>query len=298
MKKILFPLMAFAIIVGCNEKSATEDRVPILLNSGVAGLTKAPVENGTSATVRIEGWETNAGVPDFTAASTWQSSAAVKVQDNPAAITLVPTQYYHASSDYDTYIMGWYPVVEAANGVLTFKGDATEDIMVSNTVFGDKDDQIDEALTFTHLTSQLRFLVKKDGTADEGLTIKSIVLNGASAPLTVTIPDGLVESVQEFENGLDVPDITESEILADVAQAGGAVLISPVDNNTDITLDITIGLPEGGEYVYEDVAFTTLDGKLAAGTAYDITMTFKQKEIVLTANIVPWNESEGSVDIF
>ena len=60
----------------------------------------------------------------------------------------------------------------------------------------------------------------------------------------------------------------------------------------------TVGLPEGGDYVYENIAFTTADGALSAGTAYDITMTFKQKEIVLTANIVPWNESDGSVDIY
>ena len=234
--------MAFAIITGCDEKNTSENRIPILLNSGVTDLTKAPVENNSSATVRVEGWESNAAA-DYTAASTWQSSAVVKVQDTPAAITLDPVQYYHASSDYDTYIMGWHPVVDAVGGVLAFDGDATEDIMVSNVVSGNKDEQIGDALVFRHLTSQLRFLVKRDATADGGLVIKSIVLKGATAPLTV-------------------------------------------------------GLPEGGDYVYENIAFTTADGALSAGTAYDITMTFKQKEIVLTANIVPWNESDGSVDIY
>lgn len=297
MRKFLFPLMAFAIITGCDEKNTSENRIPILLNSGVTDLTKTPVENNSSATVRVEGWESNAAA-DYTAASTWQSSAVVKVQDTPAAITLDPVQYYHASSDYDTYIMGWHPVVDAVGGVLAFDGDATEDIMVSNVVSGNKDEQIGDALVFRHLTSQLRFLVKRDATADGGLVIKSIVLKGATAPLTVGIPDGNIISSQSFPAGLNVPGIAEAEILADARQAGDAVLITPVENNTAVTLDITVGLPEGGDYVYENIAFTTADGALSAGTAYDITMTFKQKEIVLTANIVPWNESDGSVDIY
>ncbi len=304
--------------------------VAIRLSSGIgtpskAG-TKAPVTADAPATVQIEGWESNSGTPDYTkATSDWQSTAEVKVltqeeiADDETAndITLSPVQYYNADENIKTYIRGWYPAAKSANGTVTFStaedadkgydfaGDGTDDVLLSNEVSGDKNAEVSQALVFDHVTAQLIFKVVKGEGLAAGTKIKTIKVKNTAVPSSITlgnVTDGADATVVNYtdKNELEVPNITVAEIGQKAEPAGDPLMVKPVDNNTMVTLYIETVKADGTTTAatYDNVALTTSDGKLTKGSAYTVTLTFKQAGISLEGSITPWNDKatgEGEV---
>ena len=305
---LLSLLTAGVLLAGCS-KSENEggegpvhgdgQPVAIRLSSGIGDAskagTKAPVTADASATVQIEGWESSSGAADYTAAtSDWQSTAAVTVSGTAAAITLSPVQYYNADENIKTYIKGWYPQVASADGEVTFTStDGTVDVLYATEVSGDKNTEVDQPLVFKHKSAQLVFKVKKGEGLAAGTKIKSIKVKNTAIPTSLTLSTNTVNYTDKSE--LEVPNVTVAEIGETAAVAGDPLMVKPVDDNTTVTLYIETTADDGSTVAatYDDVALTTSDGKLTEGSAYTVTLTFKQAGISLEANITPWTEATG-----
>lgn len=302
-------LAAGVLLAGCS-KSENEggegpvhgdgQLVAIRLSSGIGDAakagSKAPVTAEAPATVQIEGWESSTGAADYTATtSKWQSTAAVAVSETAAAITLSPVQFYNADENIKTYIKGWYPAVASADGEVTFTNtDGTVDVLYAAEVSGDKTEtgKVNQPLVFNHKSAQLVFKVKKGEGLAAGTKIKTIKVKNTAIPTSLTLSTNTVNYTDKPE--LEVPNVTVAEIDAE-AVAGDPLMVKPVDDNTTVKLYIETTTDDGTTVAatYDDVALTTSDGKLTEGSAYTVTLTFKQAGISLEANITPWTEATG-----
>lgn len=308
MKNSLFCLLLAvgALLAGCSKNGEVggflpdDDRhVAIRLNSGIgdAGTvaSKAPVT--TSAEVQIEGWESSSTV-DYTGAPAWRSSATVLVNATASAITLSPVQYYNAAEQIKTFIKGWYPKVASANGTVAFTNtDGTVDVLYAAEVSGSKDVEVSDALVFNHKSTQLVFkVVKGDGLA-AGTQIKTIKVKNTAIPTSLRLSTNTVTYTEAAQ--LAVPNITVKAIGATAEQAGDPLMVRPESSLSNVKLYIETVKADGTSIaaIYDDVPLTTSDNKLTEGSAYTVTLTFKQAEIALNANITPWTTAVGGGDI-
>ena len=246
---------------------------------------------------RSKGWE-NTEAEAYAGASTWQSTAAVTVSETAAAITLSPVQYYNADENIKTYIKGWYPQVASADGEVTFTNtDGTVDVLYATEVSGDKNTEVDQPLVFNHKSAQLVFKVVKGEGLAAGTKIKTIKVKNTAIPTSLTLSSNTVNYTDMAE--LEVPNVTVAEIGETAAVAGDPLMVKPVDDNTTVTLYIETTADDGSTVAatYDDVALTTSDGKLTEGSAYTVTLTFKQAGISLEANITPWTEATGEGEV-
>lgn len=307
---LLSLLTAGVLLAGCS-KSENEggegpvhgdgQLVAIRLSSGIGDAakagSKAPVTAEAPATVQIEGWE-NTEAEAYAGASTWQSTAAVTVSETAAAITLSPVQYYNADENIKTYIKGWYPAVASADGEVTFTNtDGTVDVLYATEVSGDKNTEVDQPLEFNHKSAQLVFKVVKGEGLAAGTKIKTIKVKNTAIPTSLTLSSNTVNYTDMAE--LEVPNVTVAEIGETAAVAGDPLMVKPVDDNTTVTLYIETTADDGSTVAatYDDVTLTTSDGKLTEGSAYTVTLTFKQAGISLEANITPWTEATGEGEV-
>ena len=303
-------LAAGVLLAGCS-KSENEggegpvhgdgQLVAIRLSSGIGDAakagSKAPVTAEAPATVQIEGWE-NTEAEAYAGASTWQSTAAVTVSETAAAIAHSPVQYYNADENVKTYIKGWYPQVASADGEVTFTNtDGTVDVLYATEVSGDKNTEVDQPLVFNHKSAQLVFKVVKGEGLAAGTKIKTIKVKNTAIPTSLTLSSNTVNYTDMAE--LEVPNVTVAEIGETAAVAGDPLMVKPVDDNTTVTLYIETTADDGSTVAatYDDVALTTSDGKLTEGSAYTVTLTFKQAGISLEANITPWTEATGEGEV-
>ena len=319
--RILLSLLAAGVLLaGCSKneneeggRGGTSDGQPVAirLSSGIGDAskagTKAPVTAEVPATVQIEGWESSTGAADYTAAtSDWQSTASVKVltpeeieaDETANDITLSPVQYYNADENIKTYIKGWYPAVASADGEVTFTNtDGTVDVLYATEVSGDKNTEVDQPLVFNHKSAQLVFKVKKGEGLAAGTKIKTIKVKNTAIPTSLTLSSNTVNYTDMAE--LEVPNVTVEEIGETAAAAGDPLMVKPVDDNTTVKLYIETTTDDGTTVAatYDDVALTTSDNKLTEGSAYTVTLTFKQVGISLEANITPWIEATGEGEV-
>lgn len=311
--QVLLSLLAAGVLLASCSKNVTEEGngpvpgdgqpVAIHLSSGIGDAaeagSKAPVTAEAPATVQIEGWESSTGAADYTAAtSKWQSTASVSVSETAAAITLSPQQYYNADENIKTYIKGWYPAVASVNGEVTFTNtDGTVDVLYATEVSGDKNTEVDQPLVFNHKSAQLVFKVVKGEGLAAGTKIKTIKVKNTAIPTSLTLSTNTVNYTDKTE--LEVPNVTVEEIGETAAAAGDLLMVKPVDDNTTVKLYIETTTDDGTTVAatYDDVALTTSDGKLTEGSAYTVTLTFKQAGISLEANITPWTEATGEGEV-
>lgn len=333
--QILLSLLAAGVLLAGCSKSENEGGggsvpgdgkpVAIRLSSGIGdaskAASKAPVTADAPATVQIEGWESNTGAADYTAAtSTWQSTASVKVltqeeiegDETANDITLSPVQFYNADENIKTYIKGWYPAAKSANGKVTFSaaedadkgyvyaGDGTDDVLLANEVSGDKNNEIGDALVFDHVTTQLVFKVKKGEGLAAGTKIKTIKLKGGKIPSEIDLSSGTVTftAPTEDDGKLDTK-VEVAEITTEATQAGVALMVEETSDNDALTLFIETTI-DGTTVAatYDNVKIKPSTGTgFKKGTAYSIEMTFKQAGISLEANITPWTEAEGEGEV-
>ena len=333
--QILLSLLAAGVLLAGCSKSENEEGgrggtgdgqpVAIRLSSGIGDAakagSKAPVTAEAPATVQIEGWE-NTEAETYAGASTWQSTASVKVltpeeieaDETANDITLSPVQFYNADENIKTYIKGWYPAAKSANGKVTFSaaedaekgyvyaGDGTDDVLLSNEVSGGKKEaeQISEPLVFDHVTTQLVFKVKKDESLKEGTQIKTIKLKGGKIPSEIDLSSGTVTFTAPTEDDGKLDTKAEvAEITTEAKQAGVALMVEETADNDALTLFIETTI-DGTTVAatYDNVKIKPSTGTgFKKGTAYSIEMTFKQAGISLKANITPWTAAEGEGEV-
>lgn len=304
-------LLCIAALASCTKGGGAEDPQPqpdpgtdrsIRLNAGLQAVTKAAVGTGASFTASVGGWESASGA-DYAGAASWLSTASVTASESASDIALTPKQYYSQNGAERTYIKAWYPKGRLGdNGTITFagdadyKGDGTDDILLSGEVSGSALDAATRTLAFGHLTTQLRFTVQGDALFGTTTNVKSITVKGTGLPTGLDLrTDALV---YDALTGVKVPGIDGTQAITEqVTPAGEAVMIPPFGAKT-FKIDVATVNAAGKEIVYRDVTVTVSDATTLAGKAYTIALTFAGYEITAQASVAEWDYTgTGSGDV-
>lgn len=295
-------LAAGALLSGCSKNEGDGNpsgRVPIRLGSGVAMVSKAPVTGGTAFEAGIAGWE-NPATETYAAQPKWNTTIQTTASaEEGQAVTWTAQQYYNADENTTTYMKAWYPAGTLSGTSVTFGNtDGSVDALLAPVVSGTKltKDDPDKVLAFAHRTAQINFKVQAGAGLAKNTTLSSITIKGVQLPTgfdlsqEITADEAVTYSAAA---DLEVPGITAGEItIAETAApAGNAVMIKPISGNT-FTIDV-----ETNGATYTGKTVTVNGDNIAAGTAYDVMLTFGQGGIELTATVTDWKTETGSADI-
>lgn len=302
MKKIFMSMLALAALASCsseevlNEPVDNNKPVEIKLTAGVLGVeTKAPIEAGDSFLPAIVGWEGSdaptSGDPNWTTEPTANITAG-----SAQAIILKQKQYYNPDGITKTYIRAYYPKGTLTAGVNTFTNtDGSVDLMLTENMLdaGAKPAGTTNPSTydlkFKHQLTQLNFTMKGDASLAANTTVTSVTVKNVQLPTGINIFDGTLTSTAAGD--VSVKNIPDTAIPTDGTDTplGDAIMINPL-NTSSLTMDI---VTNNGTFTNVPVTLTTSDNG-QGGTSYGIVLTFKQKEISVTATVVDWTSSTGA----
>lgn len=308
MKRYLsFFTLAAVTLAACSktEEPGLPSGDAIVLKAGMptavaTALSRSVIGTGDQFTAAVAGWESQNAV-DYTAATRWSTTADITANATAQAVTLAAEQVYNANNAVKTYMKAWYPQGTLTSGTVSFaddasyKGDGTDDVLLAAEVSGSKSDRNDKVLAFTHLTTQLQFKVVGEQSLEAATSVTAIKLK------SVQVPSGIDLGTDEL-TGAAAADLTlpglgtsvEIPIKNDVgeaapATAGEPVMILPLEGNS-LKVDVTTN-----NATYENVTVTIDDDTdFQAGKAYEITLTFKQFGIELSATVAEWQPGTGS----
>ena len=300
--KPLCLLLVAASLCACSKSESGEQLSggdAIRLSAGLPSASvqsKAPIESGDTFTPAVAGWESSA-TASYTAAPTWNTTTSeITASATAQAVTLTDQQVYNADKTIKTYMKAWYPQGTLTNGTVTFtaddsyKGDGTDDVLLSGEVSGDKSDRENKVLAFAHLTTQLKFVVKAGTGLAENTKLTKIELKNVEVPSGINLmTDALLSSSKSV---LAVPGIDGNLVIGTKAEgddAGSPLMIVPPTGKT-VTLKVATSAAE-----FDDIV-ATIDGddNFQAGKAYTITLTFDQKNIELSATLAEWSAGTGT----
>lgn len=308
MKKLL-PLFTLAAVMLAACSKTEEPGLPggdaIVLKAGMPTavakpLSRGVIGSGDKFTAAVIGWESQNAV-DYTAASRWSTTAEITANVTAQTVTLAADQVYNANNAVKTYMKAWYPQGTLNAGKVSFtgdasyKGDGTDDVLLAAEVSGSKSDRNDKVLAFTHLTTQLQFKVVGEQSLEAATSVTAIKLKSVQVPSGIDL--GTDELTGAAAADLTLPGLgTSVEIPikndageAAPATAGEPVMILPLEGNS-LKVDVTTN-----NATYENVTVTIDDDTdFQAGKAYEITLTFKQFGIELSATVAEWQPGTGS----
>lgn len=301
--------VATALLAGCVSgfTSCTSADGPeaggeeILLSAGVprvttnaASGTRAVLADDAEFTAGIAGWQ-SAGSPAYAAGATWQTRFRAKANPAVADVSLETRQTYHSSSSVKTYMKAWYPDGKLENGTVDFslcpeyKGDGTLDVLLARELSGSKADRFNKALLFEHVTTQLLFKVKEGEGLAAGTRIEKIEIMNAKVPYALNLT---ADRVLSNEATLAVPGIDGTVVIGTTPAGdivGEPVMLETPSGNT-LTLRVTTSTA-----VFENIVITIDDDEyFLSGKAYEITLTFNQREIEIGAAVAEWSPGSGS----
>lgn len=301
-------LLCIATLVSCTKGVGSEDPQPepgadrpVRLSAGLQTVTKAAVGTGTSFTASVGGWESASGA-DYGKAASWLSAASVTASESASDIALTPKQYYSQNGAERTYIKAWYPQGAFSGGVVSFagdtdyRGDGTDDILLSGEVSGSALDAATRTLAFKHLTTQFRFTVQGDALFGTTTIVKSVVIKGTGVPAGIDLKTNAL--VYDASAGVQVPGIDETQAITEQAhQAGESVMVPPFGAKA-FKIDVVTLTAAGKEIAYRDVVVTVSDNNTLPGKAYTIALTFAGYEITAQASVAEWDYTgTGSGDV-
>ena len=306
MKRTFTLLLGLAVLAGCsqeeigNNENQNDALVPIELGAGVNTLTRAAISSGDEVSqAGIAGWETDGDI-DYTAKAAWNTTiSTIANGQTPQTVTWDNgTRYYDSNAGITTYMKAWYPggTFNPTDKTVAFenaKGDV--DVLLAPVISGNKVNKGAKNLVFQHMTSQIKFLVKAGAGLAEHTTIKSITIKDAQLPTGFDLTKGIDDDgAVTYGNAADliIPDIDDNQEITTVATSvGDPVMIKPIDSKT---FTVTI---ETDHATYADKTVTVSTEKVLPGYAYDITLTFGQAGIELTATIADWEKATGGAEI-
>lgn len=276
-------------------------REEILLEAGVpeveqqiAGSTRGVVSGGAEFKAGICGWE-SAEAPVYAASPTWQTRFSAKALPQVADVALETRQTYNPSSSVKTYMKAWYPDGKLENGRVDFTlckenlGNSTLDILLAREINGSKADRFGKALKFEHLTTQLIFKVKKGEGLAPATRINKIEIKNAKVPYALELAN---DKLISREATLSVPGI-DGKIVIGTTAAGdkvGQPVMIEAPQGKSVTLRVTTSTA-----VFENVTVTIdKDANFLPGKAYEITLTFNQREVEIGASVTNWAGGTGS----
>lgn len=298
--------LGLSVLAGCSAEDARNNDngalVPIELGAGVHVISRAAITAGSEVEAGIAGWESE-GAPTYTDAPGWGGDGdpeviATKASETAQSVSWT-TQRYYAPDGKKTYLKAWSPAGAFATGntVAFDNTDGSVDVLLAPVVSGSKTDKVGAPLAFRHMTSQIKFAVKRGEGLAEGTKIESITIKNAQLPTGFDLAKGIDDEgavTYAAAADLTVPGIEGSEEIANTAAGdpvGDAVMIKPVASKT-FTVDITTNNAS-----YTDKTVTVTTDRVLAGYAYEITLTFGQAGIELTATVADWKNASGSAEI-
>ena len=292
-------VVAAVLSSGCSKVGDTEEPQPvpgadrsIRLSAGLQAVTKAAVGGDASFTASVGGWE-SASAADYAGAPSWLSTASVTASERASEIVLSPKRYYSQNGAEKTYMKAWYPQGTFSGGVVSFagaaeyKGDGTDDILLSDEVSGSALDATTRTLAFGHLTTQLRFTVQGDALFGRTTSVKSITVKGTGVPTGLDLSTDAL--VYDASAGVVVPGIDGTQAITEqVAQAGESVMVPPFGVKT-FKIDVETADSEGKAIAYRDVTVTVSDDNTLPGKAYTVALTFAGYEVTAQASVAEWD---------
>jgi hypothetical protein len=298
--------LGLSVLAGCSKEYAGNNDngalVPIELGAGVNVISRAVICSGSEVKAGIAGWEA-ASAPTYAEAPSWGGS------DDPEVITTTASetarnvawtaQRYYAPGGETTYMKAWSPAgtFSTGNTVSFANTNGSEDVLLAPVVSGSKTSKVSTPLAFRHMTSQIKFSVKKGEGLAEGTKIESITIKNAQLPTGFDLAKGIDDDgavTYAAAADLTVPKIDSSQEISNTIAGypvGDAVMIKPIASKT-FTVDITTN---NASYANKTVTVTT--DQVLAGYAYEITLTFGQAGIELTATVADWKTASGSAEI-
>lgn len=298
--QILLSFLAAGVLFsGCskNESGDPSDggRAAIRLGSGVAMVSKTPVNNGTEFTAGIAGWE-NTSSETYAAAPLWNTTIATTANATTAqTVTWTKQYYYNADENTTTYMKAWYPVGTLSGTSVTFPNtDGSVDALLAPVVSGTKNNKDGKVLAFAHQTAQINFKVKAGEGLDPTTKLRSIKIKSVQLPTGFDLKKtGAAAVTYATAADLTVPGITADAVTIAEAEAsvGNPVMIKPISGDT-FTIDVVTN-----NATYTGKTVTVTGANIEAGTAYDVTLTFTQSTIELKATVTAWQNATGAADI-
>ena len=298
--QILLSFLAAGVLFsGCskNESGDPSDggRVPIRLGSGVAMVSKTPVNNGTEFTAGIAGWE-NTATENYTAAPLWNTTITTTANATTAqAVTWTAPQYYNADENTTTYMKAWYPAGTLSGTSVTFSNtDGSVDALLAPVVSGTKNNKDGKVLAFAHQTAQINFKVKAGEGLDPTTKLRSIKIKSVQLPTGFDLKKtGAAAVTYATAADLTVPGITSdaTTIATSAASVGSPVMVKPITGAT-FTVDVVTN-----KATYTNQTVTVTGANILAGTAYDVMLTFTQSSIELKATVTAWQNATGSANL-
>ena len=301
--RILLSFLAAGVLLsGCskNESGDPSDggRAAIRLGSGVAMVSKAPVTSGTQFEAGIAGWE-NIATETYAAAPLWNTTIATTANATTAqAVTWTKQYYYNADEGTTTYMKAWYPAGTLSGTSVTFPNtDGSVDALLAPVVSGTKLNKDGKVLAFAHQTAQINFKVKAGEGLDPTTTLRSIKIKDTQLPIGFDLTKEITaDDVVTYSTAADlpVPLKTNDLVIGTTAEGDDAsdpVMIKPITGNT-FTIDVVTS-----NATYTGKTVTVTGSNVAAGTAYDVMLTFSQSGITLKATVTDWKKETGSAEI-
>ena len=303
-------LLCIAVLASCTEcgEPETPQSAPgadrsVRLSAGLQAVSRAAIDNGSAFTASVGGWESASGA-DYGKAADWLSSASVTASESASDIVLTPQQYYSQNGAERTYIKAWYPKGSLGNnGTVTFagdadyKGDGTDDILLSGEVSGSASDCGVKTLAFRHPLTQLKFTVQGDAAFGSATTVKSITLKEAGVPTGLDLKTDAV-SASTPAAGVPVPGIDGTQTITTASTvAGQPVMVVPFGAKT-FKIDVVTTNAANKEIAYRNVTVTVSDDNTLPGKAYAIALSFAGYEVSAQASVVAWDYTgTGSGDV-
>ena len=298
--------LGLSVLAGCSKEYAGSNDngalVPIELGAGVNVISRAVISTGSEVKAGIAGWET-ASAPTYAGTPSWGGSDDLEVITTTASETAQnvswTTPRYYAPGGETTYMKAWSPAgtFSTDNTVSFANTDGSVDVLLAPVVSGSKTSKVSAPLAFKHMASQIKFSVKKGVGLAEGTKIASITIKNAQLPTGFDLKKGIDEDgVVTYAAAADltVPNIDGSKEISNAIAGdpvGDAVMIKPIASKT-FTVDIATN---NASYANKTVTVTT--DQVLAGYAYEITLTFGQAGIELTATMADWKTAAGSAEI-
>lgn len=308
MKTFIFSALALGMMASCSNTEVegidpvdNGEPVAIQVTAGVqtnvvAGVTRAPLVSGTFEAT-ILGWEGTAA-PEYSTAAPWiVTGKSINVTEST---TVILDRYYDTNNATKTYMKACYPAGTVTDGVYNFTGikeDGSVDVLYAGEISGSRAAAPTTGFVFNHMLTQIKFSIKAgdgllNGTKLKSITLKepqvatginlktnALVTEAPSTPISVKIAEGGIE----IQDGEPTP-IVDSELM-----------IAPT---TEKTMSLTVVTNDGTkDKTFSNVEVTVKEGNsFAAGTAYTVTLTFKEK-ISVETTVTAWKTAEASGDV-
>lgn len=287
MKTLVFSMLAMAAMVSCTSESDPIEDIDngqpkeVKMTAGVIDVetTKAAVNPGDA--FKASFFRVDGSVPS------WAAVLTPKNVDIPASgvITFDAPEYYPTDGSNANFI-GISPQVtasiEAGTVTTTITGD--EDVMYAGKQSGSRLIADPLAMSFSHLLTQVKFVVKTDASAISDVAVTSIKIKDVNTVLAIQLADGKITSTTPIST-IGTGAMTATKIGS---SASDSYMIE--SNPTSLTFIVNAtGYTQNQE--------VTISKDFKAGTAYTITLTFKDKEITGGASVSKWetDQAEGEV---